>query len=214
MNALIDRYLDGELSEEEARAFLDAVSADPALEAELRSYEAMLALAASHRAAGGPSDGLADRVMERVRGATRAAPAPPRSRVPLWVLWRPRVAWTAALAAIFTLGYFSAHVRPGPAVGPVATTVQAAASPRLVRLVYVPDDPGVRDVAVAGTFNAWGATPMQRNGNVFVAQMLLPPDVYEYMFVVNGEDWVTDPLAQVTSDDGFGRENAVLDLTL
>jgi hypothetical protein len=34
------------------------------------------------------------------------------------------------------------------------------------------------------------------------------------MFIEDGQRWVTDPLAAQTRDDGFGRENAVLDLTM
>jgi hypothetical protein len=34
------------------------------------------------------------------------------------------------------------------------------------------------------------------------------------MFVEDSLHWVTDPLALQTRDDGFGNENAVLDLTL
>jgi hypothetical protein len=35
---------------------------------------------------------------------------------------------------------------------------------------------------------------------------------HEYQFVVDGEKWVTDPLAPVKEDDGFGAKNAVLKL--
>ena len=49
---------------------------------------------------------------------------------------------------------------------------------------------------------------------VFPLNLVLPPDSYEYMFVEDGERWVTDPLAPQTRDDGFGRMNAVLDLTM
>jgi 1,4-alpha-glucan branching enzyme len=86
----------------------------------------------------------------------------------------------------------------------------------MVRLVYAPSDPEVAGVAVAGTFNGWNPdrTLMQRQGNLWTTQLVLPRDVYEYVFVIDGEEWVTDPLALETRDDGFGRENAVLDLTM
>jgi hypothetical protein len=32
------------------------------------------------------------------------------------------------------------------------------------------------------------------------------------MFVVNGEQWIADPFAVERSDDGFGSQNAVLDV--
>ncbi len=55
---------------------------------------------------------------------------------------------------------------------------------------------------------------MRREGGAWVIQLMLPPQTYEYMFVENGQEWVTDPLATQTRDDGFGRRNAVLDLTI
>ena len=41
---------------------------------------------------------------------------------------------------------------------------------------------------------------------------MLPAGQHEYMFVVDGERWVADPLAGRYVDDGFGagRQNAVL----
>jgi hypothetical protein len=54
---------------------------------------------------------------------------------------------------------------------------------------------------------------MQREGDVWTALLLLPRSTYEYMFVENEENWVTDPLALQTREDGFGRENAVLELS-
>jgi hypothetical protein len=33
---------------------------------------------------------------------------------------------------------------------------------------------------------------------------------HRYMFIKNGEKWVTDPLAPVQQDDGFGNKNAVI----
>jgi hypothetical protein len=32
--------------------------------------------------------------------------------------------------------------------------------------------------------------------------------------VVDGQQWVTDPLARATRDDGYGGANAILDLTI
>src|SRR2546430_17420915 len=40
--------------------------------------------------------------------------------------------------------------------------------------------------------------------------VVLPTGLHEYMFVVDGERWVTDPLAGRYVEDDFGRENSVL----
>jgi len=40
-------------------------------------------------------------------------------------------------------------------------------------------------------------------------ELVLPPGVYEYRLVVDGE-WMTDPLGQTTSPNPFGGLNSVL----
>jgi hypothetical protein len=215
---LIDRYLDGDLSGTEAEAFLDSLASDPRLEAELREYERILGTGAP-LGPEGPSPGFTDRVMARL--------GEPEARGRRWPFpsgrsaWRWGLAWGVAAVLAFSLGRFTAGDRALPAPdsvpGPAAASAPDEAGRfRLVRLVYVPPDPGVEHVAVAGTFNEWNPsrTQMQREGGLWTAQLLLPRNTYEYMFVVDGEQWVTDPLAVETRDDGFGRENAVLDLTL
>jgi anti-sigma factor RsiW len=153
--------------------------------------------------------------------------------------WQPALALAASVLLVFGLGYLTARIGPqvmtGPpsgaadpraAAGKLTSAMPVEASPatqqlglegmRMVRLVYLPQKAGVKQVSVAGTFNGWdpSTTPMQREGNVWTALLILPPDTHEYMFVENGQDWITDPLALQTRDDGFGRMNAVLDLSL
>jgi hypothetical protein len=53
---------------------------------------------------------------------------------------------------------------------------------------------------------------MHMENGRWVTSLILPPDNYEYMFVVDDDTWVTDPLALTTRDDGFGSRNAVLAL--
>ena len=67
-------------------------------------------------------------------------------------------------------------------------------------------------VAIAGTFNDWRpeATPMVLWGDGrWRKELVLPPGVYEYRLVVDGE-WATDPLGQATSPNPFGGLNSVL----
>jgi len=40
----------------------------------------------------------------------------------------------------------------------------------------------------------------------------LKPGRYEYMFVVDGQQWIPDPFAAEQTDDGFGSRNAVLEV--
>jgi cyclomaltodextrinase len=61
--------------------------------------------------------------------------------------------------------------------------------------IYRPTD-HPRKVDVAGTFNNWSdtANPMQRRSDgSFVATLTLSDGIYQYKFVVNGDQWLPDP---------------------
>ena len=52
-------------------------------------------------------------------------------------------------------------------------------------------------VAVVGDFNAWEATPLadDNNDGIWTVAIPLPPGRYEYAFVIDGQWWGQDPLA-------------------
>lgn len=74
--------------------------------------------------------------------------------------------------------------------------------------------PSTKDVALVGDFNGWDerANPMlRRNGDgTWSARVELPPGRHVYAFVVNGQQWLVDPLAPQVPDAGFGPANAVV----
>jgi hypothetical protein len=93
-----------------------------------------------------------------------------------------------------------------PAAVPMPSTV-------LVRLVIV--QPGARSVQVAGDFNGWNParTPLdEMSAGAWTVTIPLEPGRYEYMYVVDGQQWIADPFAVEHNDDGFGSRNAVLDV--
>ncbi len=137
----------------------------------------------------------------------RALTVPPPSRD-----WRPVLAMAAALLVGIGLGRFSTDDRSIHAENrPVEIVSNQEQTP--VRLViHAPD---ADSVGVAASFNGWdfNATPMTRgNDGTFHATLFLESGQHEYMFVVDGQDWVTDPSAAVTRDDGFGNRNALLEI--
>ncbi|MCH2449567.1 MAG: glycogen-binding domain-containing protein [Gracilimonas sp.] len=81
-----------------------------------------------------------------------------------------------------------------------------------VRFIYV--DENANKIAIAGDFNDWQPyelTEQQVNGkDVWTGFFAMPRGENKYMFVVNGENWVTDPLATMYEDDGFGNKNAII----
>jgi hypothetical protein len=202
----LQRLLDGELTAEEAEAFLASLDAPARAEA-LRLQR--LARSARALAAPTPPPGFTEAVMARVR----ARPAP---RPSLWTWLRtPRLSPLGAAAAAAAAALLVVALpRPpaGPPASPAAAAPSAAAGVVVTRLSL--QAPQARRVAVAGDFNGWSpeAAPLARGpGGAWTGELRLPRGRHQYMFVVDGE-WVTDPAAPVTLDDGFGHRNAVLDL--
>jgi len=110
----------------------------------------------------------------------------------------------AALLAVFTL-----HLLPLPARPPV----QAES---LVRISFELHAPDADSVALAGSFNAWAPGQIQLTGpdrtGLWHTEISLPEGVYEYSFIVNGNEWVPDPRALAYRDDGFGSRNSLITL--
>ena len=139
----------------------------------------------------------------RVR-ARIGAEAPRRGGAVRWLVEpltvRIKPVWGLALAAVLALMVLvpgGPEQRPGP--GEVAITLVAPF-------------PDAEQVAVAGSFSDWQPIRLERDQStgVFRARLVVPAGVHEYMFVLDGDRWVADPLADSYADDGFGRMNSVL----
>src|SRR2546430_327094 len=74
--------------------------------------------------------------------------------------------------------------------------------------------PGAQSVHAVGSFNDWrpGSIALEDvdQDGVWRATVVLPAGAYEYMFVVDGERWVPDRLAERLVADDFGRENSIV----
>jgi hypothetical protein len=212
---LVQRFLDQELSSQERVQFIARLGRDEALRQRALDLERLV-----HDATRLPRpvvpDGFAARVLERID-----------HQPSLWrrlsnMIWTPRtLRWNfaGAVAAIclmsFAVGGALAGVRSWRTVVQISSANAPATSERspvLVRLVFV--QPGARSVHAAGDFNGWNParTPLEpvANGGWMVT-IPLEPGRYEYMFVVDGQ-WMSDPFATESTDDGFGSRNAVLDI--
>ena len=96
---------------------------------------------------------------------------------------------------------------------PVSRPPRETGRPNEKPTEFVLELPTAKTVAVAGSFNSWDAkkTPMRKDSNGgWKATVSLPPGRYEYRFVVNGTEWVTDPRAKESVDNGMGSSNSVL----
>ncbi|MDF1660526.1 MAG: glycogen-binding domain-containing protein, partial [Planctomycetota bacterium] len=70
-------------------------------------------------------------------------------------------------------------------------------------------------VSVAGSFNGWNKdqNPMSDKGNgMFEVTLTLNAGAHQYKFVVDGQQWLTDPKNSKRQKDSSGNENSLLDL--
>ena len=189
----IHQALDGELARE-------------SLPRELQLVVERLEAAAALLAAAPAVAALEPRVMAALR-----RPAPSRVRrlihwfsVPHAVTFRVRPVWSLALAAaVALLTLVPIDEGNGPVLGEHEGIAQ-----------FVGRFPDAQTVHVVGSFNDWrtGTIPLEDRDHdgVWRATVVLPTGTYEYMFVVDGERWVTDHLADRLVEDDSGRENSIL----
>ena len=223
---LVQRFIDQELSPEERIQFVVALGRDGSLREHVLEFE-RLVLGASKLARPAVPEGFVASVLRETMPTMPTLP-PVAARPSRFIdrLWAPRTLhWNLATAAavgcllLFGLGGAIALVgRPfsgaGPAAGSLASSSEPAPPPVvLVRLVVV--QPGAKVVQAAGDFNGWNPseTPLEPTADgAWTVTLPLEPGRYEYQFVVDGAQWIGDPFAAEQSDDGFGSQNAVLDV--
>ena len=80
------------------------------------------------------------------------------------------------------------------------------------RVTFKFNDSGAGQVCIAGSFNSWDPSvrPLKKDakGN-WKTTMMLPPGVYQYLFVVDGR-WTEDPVSQHKEMNEFGGFNSVV----
>ena len=160
-----------------------------------------------------PPDELIESVMARVQAKRLGwwkkfwrLPQIPISTTPF------KIAYVGALAMALTLTVLVFSDRT-PDDGKVASFVKEA-NERVADVIFVLDMPGASTVQVIGSFNRW--TPegfdMKRDEErgLWVLPLRLDSGRYEYAFLVDDRIVVSDPVALVHQDDGFGNKNSIL----
>ena len=150
-----------------------------------------------------PGAELDQAVMRRVRQEGLPQPS--------WWSWmvmphvvrvRPAV---LALAASLALVLWRTTAGPAGPGAPVEETV-------LVRFQLAAPD--AHEVSLSGSFNGWSAPGIALRRSVvpglWVVTLPLAVGEHQYLFQVDGTQWIVDPSAHAQVDDGFGRTNSVL----
>lgn len=101
-------------------------------------------------------------------------------------------------------------------LGAACATALAPAPPAVtrdgVRFVFIEE--AATSVSVAGSFNQWSPSShplVRRNARgPWTIVVPLPPGEHAFMFVVDGKQWVSPPMAEDYADDGFGARNGIV----
>ena len=239
---LVQRFIDGDLSEPEVKQALHRIADDKEARSLLQFELQMTQDLASSQSAQPPQD-FAARTME----AVAQEPTADRELFSLsdWLrtywnsLTKPmtlQVRPVSAVAAIFLacavlITVMTVSSLPG-SKDPTDVQLASKASSRTttiqqvtsqadkrgemvwIRFLYTNDD--ADSVAVAGDFSQWepvSLSPREAEGKtVWTGLVPVSRGEHEYQFLINGNRWVTDPLAPVQRRDGFGAKNAVLNI--
>ncbi len=123
--------------------------------------------------------------------------------------------WNIATAmvsflVIVTIGLVWIQIERNDASPPLYQTAEKGTVP--VRFsIYIPD---AKSVSIVGDFNNWQAEEINLKdreiNDIWTVEIYLKPGRYNYMFLVDGQRWITDPDADTIIDDGFGNKNAVI----
>lgn len=203
MTDRIRRYLDGEIP-------LDSLPTE--VRAQAQTWDRMLDAFRPDDAPESAPHWLEDRVMAEID----ALPEPGAlSRTWQWLLRPQPLQLSPAVLGLAAAAVASVFLFPRGDV-PLETSQDGAAGASVVSVQFVLEAPGARSVAVGGDFDAWSGSYMLEDPDgdgIWTGRVPVAPGLHSYMFLLDGDQWVTDPRASHYNDDGFGNQNAVLAVT-
>ena len=213
-NEKIHRLLDGDVQAAEKEAIIEQIQDDPVLRKEFDDLSSAVELLEREGRIKPPLAFTAS-VMQKL--PRPADPFPARLKRFLFgsrvLRWNMAAALAIVLLTVVTTILMMkqlTHLDPASLSATLPSGEQAA----MVRLTFVAPD--ARNVSVAGNFNKWRTDShvMTRENGTWTITLPLKPGMYTYMFIVDGQHWVTDPQAESYRDDGFGYQNAVMKVTI
>ena len=214
MNEKIHRLLDGDVPSAEKEAIIEQIQDDPVLRKEFDGLSSAVELLEREGRMKPPLAFTASVMGQLPRPAD---PFPAKltrflfgSRVLRWNMAAALAIVLLTVVATILMMKQLTHLDPALLSATLPSGEQAA----MVRLTFVAPD--ARNVSVAGNFNKWRTDShvMTRENGAWTITLPLKPGMYTYMFIVDGQHWVTDPQAESYRDDGFGYQNAVMKVTI
>lgn len=83
-----------------------------------------------------------------------------------------------------------------------------------VTFVFKSVETNTKSVAITGDFNNWNENGIALHfvNEVWTVSLTLEYGVYQYKYIINGKDFITDPYAEAFAPDGKGGKNAILEV--
>jgi len=222
---LFHLYLDGELNGEQEKNALHMIADDPEMRSMLQFERTLIQSFNSEPDPDSFSvpENFSSNVMNRIQDIDRENENREVKGLsflkPREVTIRPLYAAAAAILILFTFGYLLLNEQEQTELAyssvdeewPIQQVAEQE-SEVWIRFVYFDEE--AETMAVAGDFSDWDPVDLTRETvdgkTVWTGMIPVVRGEHHYMFVKNGDEWVTDPLADVKRDDGFGNKNAVL----
>lgn len=203
---LIHKLLDEELSEGDKHEIAERMASDPRLrEGAMELLETVRLMETSGHLS--PPPAFAAEILNRLPKRKE----PLRKRVLDFFVMPRALRWNVAtaMALLLIVVTLSLAIMKG---GDVQMAHRTPTEKQMILVQFRLYAPGADSVSLAGEFNRWMKNEtllMRRNGGLWSVEIPLEPGTYSYMFVIDGQEWVPDPEADLYRDDGFGYTNSV-----
>lgn len=205
---LIRKTLDKELNTQEEKDFREICQKGPGMIKEIEEFQGAIAALKGLEKAPPPAD-FVTQVMRSLPDKAGSTWIETFYRVLFTthsIRWNLASALACGLVVIIALTVFGHLLKP---------PVETAKEEKKVYLVkFILSAPQAEKVSLAGDFNNWEENTLlmtnKEGEGLWTITLPLNPGTYNYMFIVNGKEWVSDPYADYHCDDGFGHKNAVL----
>lgn len=223
---LFRQFLDGELNSDGEKQALHMIADEPELRDLLR-FERTLYQTFSNEPnpeSFSVPDGFSDSLMNRIQSEISKKKKDKRSNIlkpiftPKEFSVKPIYAMAAALLLMVSFGFLWLNSDQQTETMVSAETdmetqvVSETESEIWMRFIYFDEE--AESMEVAGDFSDWEPIELSQefmgDRQVWTGLIPITRGEHRYMFVKDGEEWVTDPLATVQRDDGFGNKNAVI----
>ena len=221
---LFQLYLDGELNEEQEIRALHMIADDSEMRSMLRFEQT---LSQRFNSETDPDSfsvpaNFSSKVMNRIQNIDSEKENGTEKELSLFrprkVTIQPLYAAAAVILMMFSFGYLLLNEQEQSDMASIVDENQSVQlvsereSEVWIRFVYFDEE--AETMAVAGDFSDWDPVNLTKDTvdgkTVWTGMIPVVRGEHHYMFVKNGDEWVTDPLADVKRDDGFGNKNAVL----